>query len=339
LMVVDCHGWLGLTQGNGDVGKYFTKQFGFGHTTQYSGGFFSTWANSLSNTKGVLLEYPETTDDFSIVESYATKTFNAIIEIIKGSNGNGGSGSGNEGGSGSGSGNITVGSKVKITGTHWATGQLIPDWAKNTTHTVSKIDGNRALLQEVTSWIYLKDIVLADGNGSGSGSGNGETAYNATGKVINVTSTLNVRSGPGTSYSAIGTLNGGDKVTITHKVKPSGENLDWYKIKFGSGTGYVRSDFVEVDKGSTGGDEAFNKTGKVINVETNLRVRKTPSTSGEVVGTLNANQTVSITHKNGEWYKISSPMVGYVHSDYIKVIGEAVDDTVTGNMDLFSKGT
>ncbi|MGL5649967.1 MAG: M14 family zinc carboxypeptidase, partial [Clostridium sp.] len=26
LMVVDCHGWLGLTQGNGDVGKYFTKQ-------------------------------------------------------------------------------------------------------------------------------------------------------------------------------------------------------------------------------------------------------------------------------------------------------------------------
>lgn len=175
LMVVDCHGWLGFTQGNYDVGKYFTKQFGFSHKTQYSGGFFSTWANSLSNTKGVLLEYPTTTDDFSIVENYATKTFNAIIEIIKSSNGNGGSGSGSEGGSGSGNGDIVVGSKVRITGTHWATGQLIPEWAKNTTHTVSKIDGDRALLQEVTSWIYLKDIVLV--NGGGSNSGNEEEAF------------------------------------------------------------------------------------------------------------------------------------------------------------------
>lgn len=243
LMVVDCHGWLGFTQGNPDVGKYFTEQFGFTHKTQYSGGFFSTWANFLSNTKGVLLEYPTTTDSFSIVESYATKTYNAIIKMIQSSNGNGGSGSGNGGGSGSGNGNIVVGSKVKITGTHWATGQAIPDWAKNTTHTVSKIDGNRALLQEVTSWIYLNDIVLADGSGSGSGN---EDVFNRTGKIINVSSVLNVRSGPGTSYSAIGTLKGGDSVIITNRVKPSGESLYWYKIKFGSGTGYIRSDFVEL---------------------------------------------------------------------------------------------
>lgn len=56
---------------------------------------------------------------------------------------------------------ITVGSQVKITGTNYATGQAISDWAKKQTHTVSKIENDKALLKEITSWCYLKDLVLA----------------------------------------------------------------------------------------------------------------------------------------------------------------------------------
>ena len=332
LIVIDGHGWLNCTYGNSTIASYFTKEFGFSYKGTSGGGFFSRWAETLPKASSILLEYPTSTYSYSDVErgDYVGKTYRAMMNIIGAStdSGNGGgSNSGNGGGSNSGNGNIIVGSKVKITGTNWATGQLIPDWAKNETYTVSKIDGDRALLQEVTSWIYLKDIVLVSGggssdsgNGGGSNSGNGniivgskvkitgtnwaigqlipdwaknetytvskidgdrallqevtswiylkdivlvsgggssdsglkpgEEVFNRTGKIINVSTELNVRSGPGTSYSAIGKLYGGNKVTIVSRIKPSGESLYWYKINYGSGEGYIRSDFVELDPNS-----------------------------------------------------------------------------------------
>ena len=50
-----------------------------------------------------------------------------------------------------------------------------------------------------------------------------------------------------------------------------------------------------------------------------LNVREQASTSSNIVGTVSSGQTVTITAKNGVWYKISSPKVGYVHSDYINI--------------------
>ena len=70
---------------------------------------------------------------------------------------------------------------------------------------------------------------------------------------------------------------------------------------------------------STNGDKAYSATGRVVNVTTTLNVREQPSTSSNIVGTLSAGETVTIVAKNGTWYKISSPKVGYVHSDYIKL--------------------
>lgn len=57
--------------------------------------------------------------------------------------------------------NIVVGSKVKVIGNNYATGEVIPDWVKQGIYTVSQIVDNKALLKEITSWVYLKDLVLA----------------------------------------------------------------------------------------------------------------------------------------------------------------------------------
>ncbi|MBE6053001.1 MAG: N-acetylmuramoyl-L-alanine amidase [Clostridium sartagoforme] len=57
--------------------------------------------------------------------------------------------------------NIVVGSKVRIVGTNYATGETIPEWVKQNIYTVSRITDNRALLQEITSWVYLKDLILS----------------------------------------------------------------------------------------------------------------------------------------------------------------------------------
>ena len=70
---------------------------------------------------------------------------------------------------GGGSGVITVGSTVKVSGTKYATGQTIPGWVKSTTHKVSEISGDRALLGRdggICSWVYLRDLTLVSGGAS-----------------------------------------------------------------------------------------------------------------------------------------------------------------------------
>lgn len=70
---------------------------------------------------------------------------------------------------GGGSGVIAIGSTVKVSGTKYATGQTIPGWVKSTTHKVSEISGDRALLGRdggICSWVYLRDLTLVSGGAS-----------------------------------------------------------------------------------------------------------------------------------------------------------------------------
>ncbi len=79
-------------------------------------------------------------------------------------------------------------------------------------------------------------------------------AANQTG-VVQVDSSLNVRNGPGTTYSVITTLTNGTQVYILDKAYASNGAL-WYKISFVSGAqtvqGYVHSDYILLQ--SEGGD-------------------------------------------------------------------------------------
>lgn len=53
---------------------------------------------------------------------------------------------------------IAVGSAVRVTGTTYATGQQIPGWVKASTLTVHQINGDKALVKPINSWIYIKDL-------------------------------------------------------------------------------------------------------------------------------------------------------------------------------------
>lgn len=55
---------------------------------------------------------------------------------------------------------LNVGSKVKVIGNTYATGQSVPSWVKNNTYTVQQIDGNKVLLKEIVSWMFKKDIQI-----------------------------------------------------------------------------------------------------------------------------------------------------------------------------------
>ncbi len=79
----------------------------------------------------------------------------------------------------------------------------------------------------------------------------------ATGKVININTYLNLRSGAGTDYSVIGKLTNGTEVEII------GEENGWYQVVAPEQTGYVYGDYLEVlesvseDENMEGLDEFF----------------------------------------------------------------------------------
>ena len=133
---------------------------------------------------------------------------------------------------------------------------------------------------------------------------------------------LNVRSGAGTSYSRVGTLQKGDLVTVTD------ESVDgWYGITCGDVSGYVSSQYISFDLDSVEGDTPDNSvedTEPVDGVVTAdvLNVRSGAGTSYDRVGTLSVGTLVTITDESVDgWYGITSGSIeGYVSAEYITLV-------------------
>lgn len=74
----------------------------------------------------------------------------------------------------------------------------------------------------------------------------GDIPNGSEGTIMNAASGLRVRSGPGTSYDVLASLNNGDSITV---VSYAGDN--WYEIRYsgssGSTTGYIMGDYIYVD--------------------------------------------------------------------------------------------
>ncbi|HII4523294.1 TPA: SH3 domain-containing protein [Clostridium perfringens] len=153
-------------------------------------------------------------------------------------------------------------------------------------------------------------------------------SLNKTG-IVNVSSSLNVREGAGTSSKVIGSLSGNTKVTIV------GEEGAFYKIEYKGSHGYVAKEYVkDVTESSNSNQgtqtpekpstpESTEKTG-IVNVSSSLNVREGASTSSKVIGSLSGNTKVIIVGEEGAFYKIEyKGSHGYVAKEYIKDVTES----------------
>ncbi|HHD2753914.1 TPA: SH3 domain-containing protein [Clostridium perfringens] len=184
----------------------------------------------------------------------------------------------------------------------------------------------------VTGYIH-GDYVQVGGSNSGSGgssengSGLDTSLAGKTGKVVNVSSSLRVRQDASTSSSVVGSLSSGQ----TFKIK--GQKGSWYHIEAQGTTGYVHGDYVQVVSGNSGSnqggssnnglDESYNgKTGKVVNVTTNLRLRSQPNTSSSVLAYLLPNERFTLKGKTSSgWFKVDyNGKIGYLNEEYVKIV-------------------
>ena len=149
-------------------------------------------------------------------------------------------------------------------------------------------------------WIHL-DYVYQDGT-TGTKTGNGTITGNG----------LNIRSGPGTGYGAVGSYNSGDRVTIL-------EQFTYGNTTWGcTNKGWISMQYVDMDGTVSNNTTTSTKLATVIGDK--LNIRSGPGTTYGSVGYLTAGETVTIlktTVVDGvTWGNIAQ---GWISMQYVEV--------------------
>ena len=226
----------------------------------------------------------------------------------------------------------------------WSTSNVLAhrDFAsKNCPHRTN-MGAFRKLVEEALAG---KLTVEGPGTAGGTSSGSGGTTTTVKEEPASGTGTvtcdvLNVRSGPGTSNSVIGSLKRGNSVAV--KAKSNG----WYKVSYGSGTGWVCGDYLSVGQSSPAKAPAQSKpsspstsggsAGRVSGTGgAGVNVRSGAGTRYGRIGGLAEGASVTIVGQSGGWYQIKyGSGTGWVCGDYVKKTsgGSSSGGTSTGKV-------
>ena len=139
------------------------------------------------------------------------------------------------------------------------------------------------------------------------------------------TAFVNLRSGPSTGYRIYLTVPLGDAITILDR-----SNSGWYRVQYGSYTGYMSSDYIDVlgavqDTPPSEEDTATRWNGRTTAF---VNLRSGPSTGYRIYLTVPLGDAITILDRsNSGWYRVQyGSYTGYMSSDYIQVLG-AVEET------------
>ena len=158
---------------------------------------------------------------------------------------------------------------------------------------------------------YVHGDYLTKSTSTGISTSQGTTQY------VNSTSGLNVRSGAGTTYSKLGTLEYKEKVTVLST------SNGWAKINYNGQTGYVSSSYLQttVPGGTTSenNNSSTTTTVKYVNATSGLNVRSGAGTSYSKIGSLDYKEKVTVLSISNGWAKINyKGQAGYVSSSYLQ---------------------
>ena len=124
---------------------------------------------------------------------------------------------------------------------------------------------------------------------------------------------LNLRKGPGTSYSVIRTLSKGTAVTV------HSSSNGWSKISVNGVEGYVSTSFLSSTNPSTNSSTSNETTSTMyVTPDAGLNLRKGAGTSYSVVKTLSKGTAVTVHSSSNGWSKVSvNGVEGYVSTSYL----------------------
>lgn len=189
--------------------------------------------------------------------------------------------------------------------------KLLGTARKDATYNVTGQSGSWIQVQYTATqkgYIYSKYVKLSDGS-STTPTPPAETAATGYGYVVNCKTSVNVRSGAGSSYSIIGTAPKSQVYQIL------GRSGDWYKVQYNATTvGYIYNNYFAKATGDT------TQKATVINCKVDVNVRSAATTSSTLLGTAKLDETFTfLKMMNNYAMVIYNGRVGCIHKNYVKV--------------------
>ena len=262
-------------------------------------------------------------------------------------------------------GGITSGGKVYVPGVGWV------DAPNSSTGTTGSGSSSVGWTGGNTSGGYTGNWTSGWGNLSGSNNNNNNnnnsgnvTSNKSIGTAV-TTGTINFRQGPGTNYSKVtGCAQVPKGATVTLLEYTSSDN-GWYKVIYGSYTGYLSAKYLKVtltnNNAGSNNNNSGNTSGSSWNTGWNTGNNNTgnnnsgssaTATTGTTTGNVNFRQgpgtgyskvsgctkvpkgsTVTILEQTNGWYKVTyKSYTGYLSADYVAVAGSGTNTPgSTGN--------
>lgn len=250
-------------------------------------------------------------------------------------------------------GGTTSGGKVYVPGVGWV------DAPNSSTGTTGSGSSSVGWTGGNTSGGYTGNWTSGWGNLSGSNNNNNNnnnsgnvTSNKSIGTAV-TTGTINFRQGPGTNYSKVtGCAQVPKGATVTLLEYTSSDN-GWYKVIYGSYTGYLSAKYLKVtltNNNAGSNNNSGNTSGSSWNTGWNTGNNNTgnnnsgssaTATTGTTTGNVNFRQgpgtgyskvsgcakvpkgsTVTILEQTNGWYKVTyKSYTGYLSADYVRVVG------------------
>lgn len=131
--------------------------------------------------------------------------------------------------------------------------------------------------------------------------------------IAQVTNYVNVRSIPSEEGEVTGKLYNNSAATVL------AVEGDWYQIKSGNCTGYVKAEFVVTGEAAAELAKIVGRRVAVVNTTT-LKVRTEPSTESKVLGLIPIEEELDVTEEVDGWVKVSiEEGEGWVSTEFVNL--------------------
>ncbi len=195
---------------------------------------------------------------------------------------------------------------------------------QNQTVSVSSIASGWATISYNGRTAYVSASHLSETSSSSGSNSSGSTSSSSTYYVT--ASSLNVRSGAGTSHSVIGSLSQNQSVSVSSIAN------GWATISYNGRTAYVSTSYLSQTSSSSGsnGSGSASSSSTYYVTASSLNVRSGAGTTHSVIGSLSQNQSVSVSSIANGWATISyNGRTAYVSASYLS--GTSSSSSNSGN--------
>ncbi|PGS48451.1 C40 family peptidase [Bacillus sp. AFS041924] len=129
---------------------------------------------------------------------------------------------------------------------------------------------------------------------------------------ISIGNGVRIRSGAGTSYKILGSVNKNQKLDVISSAN------GWYKVKFNGATGYISASYVGKLTESNSNTTQVVSSGNYVSTGNGVRIRSGAGTSYQILGSVNKNQKLNVISSANGWYKIKfNGVTGYISATYV----------------------